>query len=251
MLVSAVLAAAVIAQAAYIVKTRRQMDTLYDQVQQLAAESASDGEPLPAAAERRRSPSPSAGGAPSPRLPLPRFSPPPPTFASSGGTPGAVPLPPALDNPEARDQLRQFVAAELQRERDEQRDRMRQRWEEDQQRRMDSVVKALGLNPDEGKRLTEVMTASQTARRELREKIQSGDVARADIARQMASLREKTDQDLKQVLGDDRMQKFQELQRQDRGGGGGGGWGGGRGRGPGGGAPPGPGGARPQAQGAP
>jgi hypothetical protein len=250
MLVSAVLAAAVIAQAAYIAKTRRQMDVLYDQVQQLAAESASDGEPVAAAPERRRGFSPPGRAAPA-RLPPPRFAPPPPSFTSGGSPPGAIPLPPALDSPEARDQLRQFVAAELQRERDEQRDRMQKRWEEDQQRRMDSMVKALGLNPDESKRLTEVMTASQTARRELRDKIQSGDVTRADIGPQMAALRAKTDQDLKQVLGDDRMQKFQELQRQDRGGGGGGwGPGGGRGRGPGGGFPGG-GGGPPAAQGAP
>jgi hypothetical protein len=249
MLVSAVLAAAVIAQAAYIAKTRRQMDVLYDQVQQLAAESGSDGEPSAAAPERRRPTSTSTTAAPAARLPLPRFSPPPPSF-SSAGTSGSLPLPPVLDSPEARDQLRQFVSAELQRERDEQRDRMRQRWEEDQQRRMESMAKALGLSPDEGKRLTETMTASQTARRELRDKIQSGEVARADIGRQMAALREKTDQDLKQVLGDDRMQKFQELQRQDRGGGGGAGWGGGgRGRGPGGGFPGA--GGPPPAQGAP
>jgi hypothetical protein len=244
MLVSAVLAAAVIAQAAYISKTRRQVDALYDQVQQLAAESASDGEPMAASPERRR---PSGGGpAPAARMPLPRFTP-PPSFTSTGSSaPGSAPLPPALDSPEARDQLRQFVAAELQRERDEQRDRMRQRWEEDQQRRLDSMAKALGLNPDEGKRLTEVVTKSQTARRELRDKIQSGEVSRADIGPQMAALREQTDRDLKQLLGDDRMQKFQELQRQDRGGGWGPG-GAGRGRGPGGGGPGGP----PQPQGPP
>jgi hypothetical protein len=249
-LVGALLSTAVIAQSAYIVKTRRQMDALYDQVQQLAAES-TEGEPTPTpAADRERGFRGSPQGRPAPgggvRMAPPRFAPAPRTATVAATPPpaGALPLPPAIDSAEARDQLRNFVAAELQRERDEQRERGRQRWEEDQQRRVEAVVKALGLNADDGRKLTDVMTANQTARRELREKVQSGQIARTDIGREMTALREKSDQQLRQVLGDDKMQKFQELQRQDRGGFGG------RGRGgPPGGGPPGAGG--PQAGGPP
>jgi hypothetical protein len=235
-LFSAVLAAAVIAQGAYINKTRKQMDALYDQVQQLAAESTSDGEtPVDRSARGV-----GGGGRPAPataiRLPVPRFVPGP--APSSPAPAGALPLPPTLDSQEARDQLRQFVAAELQRERDEQRDRFRQRFEEDQQRRREAMVKALGLNDEQGKKLTDVLTAAQNARRDMRDKIQSGAISRADIGKQMTALRESTDQQVRQVIGDDHMQKYQELQRQDQPRGGFGGGGRGRGGGPPGEGPP-------------
>jgi hypothetical protein len=167
--------------------------------------------------------------------------------AGAPPAPGALALPAAIDSPEARDQLRAFVAAELQRERDDQRERGRQRFEEEQQKRMETMVKTLGLNAEDGKKLTDALTSAQNARREMRDKIQSGEISRADVGTQLASLREKTDQQVRQVLGDDKMKKFQELQRQDRGGWGGPG-GGGRGRGPGAGAP---GAGGPPAQGGP
>ncbi len=237
MLVSAVLAAAVIAQGAYINKTRKQMDALYDQVQQLAAESASEGEPSVDRPMRGVGGGGRSGAATAIRLPVPRFVPGP--APSAPPPPGAVPLPAVIDSQEARDQLRQFVAAELQRERDEQRERFRQRFEEDQQRRREAMVKSLGLNDEQGKKLTDVLTAAQNARRDLRDKIQSGEISRADIGKQMTALRETTDQQVRQVIGDDRMPKYQELQRQDQGGrpfGGGGG--GRRGGGPPGEGPP-------------
>jgi hypothetical protein len=239
MLVSAILGLAVIGEAAYIARTRRQMDALYDQVQQLAAEAGADPDPAERPPSRPFARSETAIAV-RPRLPPPRLAPAP--ITAPAAAPGSLPLPPALDSPEARDQLRQFVAAELQRERDDQRERNRQRFEEDQQRRIEGMVKTLGLNPDEGRRLTEALTAAQTSRRELRDKIQSGEMNRADIGREVASLREKTDEQVRQVLGDDRMQKFQELQRQQPG------WGGGRGPGGGG---RGPRGAPPPAQGGP
>jgi hypothetical protein len=167
-------------------------------------------------------------------MPPPRFAPAPVAPAPAAPPPGALPLPPAIDGPEARDQLRAFVAAELQRERDDQRERNRQRFEDDQQRRTEALVKSLGLNTDDGRKLTDTLAAAQTARRDLRDKMQSGEVTRAEIGPQLAALGEKTNEQVRQLIGDDKMQKFQELQRQN-----GGGWGpgGGRGRGPGGGGP--------------
>jgi hypothetical protein len=241
MLVAAVLAAAVIAQGAYIAKTRRQMDALTDQVQQLATESiAAEPEPAPPPAREqpwRRSAARAASAAP---LPPPRFAPAP--RGAAPAPPGTLPLPAAIDSPEARDQLRQFVAGELQRERDEQRERNRQRFEDDQKTRFEAIAKALGLKPEESQRLTDALTNAQTARREMRDKMQSGEINRADIPQQIAAMRKTTDDQVRQVLGDDGMKKFQELQRQDRGlfgpGGGGGRRGGGGGPPPGGGPGP-------------
>jgi len=224
MIVTAVLVAAVIAQGAYISKTRSQMSALADQVQQLAAESPGelDVPPAPSAGRSwRGSESSSPGTRPGEsrgRLSPPRFAPAPTVSAPAPPTAGALPLPPALDSPEARDQLRAFVAAELQRERDDQRERIRQRFEDTQKSRTEALVKSLGLNPDDGRKLTDTLTAAQAARRDLRDKMQSGEGNVADMATQLASLREKTDQQVRQVIGDDKMQKFQELQRQDGGG---------------------------------
>jgi hypothetical protein len=243
LIVTAALSAAVIGEGAYIIKTQRKVETLSDQVQQLVAESlgqegstGSDERParsFTAPASRAGQPAVPA------RLPPPKFANAPTPLPPPTGTTSQVPLPAGLDNPEAREQLRNFVASELQRERDEQRDRFRQQRDEMMQRRLDQTIKTLGLNADEGKRLTDVLAAQRTAREELRNKIQAGQIAGQDMGKQFTALREQTDQQLRQVLGDDRLKKFQELQRQNGGGRGGGGPEGGRFRGPGGGGDPG------------
>jgi hypothetical protein len=254
------LSVTVVAEGAYIYKTRRQVDTLLGEVQRLSAERQEDDlrgggarGPIPRFTEGPADEEPAARPA---ALPPPRFVPGAQPTATAPGAP--VPLPPALDNPQAREQLRAFVAAELQRERDERVDRERQRRDDEQQRRLDGMVKALGLNPDQGRKFTEIMTSTQDARRQLREKVMGGQIPREEVGRQMTALREKTDQQLKEVIGDSGMKKLEELRQNDRRGGGGPGgggpgegfgrgggpWGGGgRGRGEGGGAAPAPGSA--------
>ena len=164
---------AVLAEGAYIIKSHRQMQALSDQVQQLAADSIGQDEPAPRGEVRawgggRSNPlMPTAG-----RLPPPRFS--PPSGSSDvppSSPPGAGPaLPPALDNPEAREQLRGFIASELAHEREEQRERVRLERDQEQQKRMNDMVKALGLNEADGKKLVDVMTKGQEDRRALRER---------------------------------------------------------------------------------
>jgi hypothetical protein len=240
LIVTAALSAAVIGEGAYIIKTQRKVETLSDQVQQLVAESF--GQEGSAGSEERPSrsftaPALRAGqpGAPN-RLPPPKFASAPTPLPPPTGTTSQVPLPPGLDNPEAREQLRAFVASELQRERDEQRDRFRQQRDEAMQRRLEETIKTLGLNADEGKRLTDALAAQRAAREELRNKIQAGQIAGQEMGKQFTALREQTDEQVRQILGDDKMKKFQELQRQNRGPGG---PEGGRFRGPGGGRDPG------------
>jgi hypothetical protein len=219
-LVTGTLFTAVIAEGAYIIKTHRQMEALTTQVQQLAAEGADE----PSGRELSRQggwvgdrPTAGAPGKPA-RLPPPRFattSAPAPS-GPSGSTSGLA-LPAALDTPEARDQLRQFVAAELQRERDDFRQQQQQAREDEARRRLDEAIKTLGLSSEDGKRLTDVVTKAQDQRRELRDKIQSGQLARADVGKEMNALRVETDKQIRSIVGDDKAQKFQELQRQNRG----------------------------------
>jgi len=222
-IVTGALFVAVIAEGAYIIKTHRQMEALAEQVQQLAAESDLEegprrpAPPPPRVGERPTATTPTAlAGRPAP----PRFAPPPPSFAPAPSGSGA-PLPPVLDTPEAREQLRGFIAAELQRERDGRREEQRAARENEMQRRIEETVKALELSPEAGKRLTEVMTKVQDARRDLRERLQSGQIARTDMPREFTALREQSDKQIREVIGDDKMQKCQELQRRNRGPGGG------------------------------
>jgi hypothetical protein len=228
LLVTGSLFVAVIAEGAYIIKTNRRMEALTNQVQQLAAEAVADE---PASRDLGRTggngwgadrPGPNPAPA---RLPPPRFNTTTPTAAAPAGSApaGGPALPPALDTPEARQQLRAFVAAELQRERDDWRQQQQQARDEEAQRRLDATIKALGLNADEGKRLTDAVTKSQEQRRQLRDKVQSGQLARADVAKEFTTLREQTDKEIRAAIGDEKAQKFQEMQRQNRGPGGPGG----------------------------
>jgi hypothetical protein len=201
-------------------KTHRQMQALSDQVQQLAADSVGQDEPT--ARADTRSWGGGGGGRLNAlagtlgRLPPPRFSPPSGNADSPPPSTGGPALPPALDNAEAREQLRGFIAAELQRERDDQREKVRLQRDQEMQKRMEDAVKALGLNDADGKRFMDAVSKGQEDRRALRDKIQAGQIPRSDIPKEMGALRDQTDKQLKDILGDEGMQKYQELQRQDR-----------------------------------
>jgi hypothetical protein len=246
-LVTGTLFVAVAAEGAYIVKTHRQMDALAAQVQQLAA----DAEEEPATRESPRAPwvgqRPTGGGSGSPmgKLPPPRFNTPPTFTTPSAPLPAGAPtLPAAIDTPEAREQLRQFVAAELQHQRDDWRQQQQQQREEDQRRRLEGAIKTLGLSDADGKKLTDIVTQAQDQRRDLRDKIQSGQLPREQIPQAMSALRDQTDKQIRALIGDDKAQQFQQLQRQGQGNRGGpGGFGG-----PFGGPPGGWAGGQPQAQ---
>jgi hypothetical protein len=224
-LVIGILAVTVVAQGAFLFKTRKQVAALSDQVQQMAAESALDDRPLPESRERLPVNARPLGAPP------PRFTPPPPAQPTA-------PAVAALTTPEAREQVHQMVLEAMDRAREDNLARMRERREQDQMRRIDDVVKAMKLNTDDSQRLSQVLTAAQQARRDLRDKMTTGEVSRADAAQQMAALRAQTDEQLNKLLGDDGRRKLEETQRQVGGfgpGGGGGGpggfFGGGRARG--------------------
>jgi hypothetical protein len=218
-LVTGTLFVAVAAEGAYILKTHRQIDALTAQVQQLAA----DAEEEPARESPRalwvgQRPTSGNTGGTTARLPPPRFNAPSTFTAPPAGAPA---LPPALDTPEARDQLKQFVAAELQRQRDDWRQQQQQQREEDQRRRLENAIKTLGLNDSDGKKLTDIVTQSQEQRRDLRDKIQSGQLTRDQIPQAMSALRDQTDKQIRALIGDDKAQQFQQTQRQQGGRGGG------------------------------
>jgi hypothetical protein len=128
-----------------------------------------------------------------------------------------LPLPPALDSPEARDQLRKFVLAQLDLERQEQRQRWEQQRTEREQQRRDRMAKDLGLSPSETEKFNQLMTQTQNARAALRDRIESGQLPRENIGAELAAMREDNQKQMRSLLGDDRMKKFEDM----RGGGGG------------------------------
>jgi hypothetical protein len=241
LIVSGALAVAVVAEGAYIIHTRRQLDRLETRLEALS------GEPIDLLGEGD---GPRAGrfvdaeeGSPASRrvarsLPPPRLVAPPAPAAAQPATTSddPLPLPPAVDTPEGREQLRRFVVAQMEQERAEGRIRAEQRFTEREQARRDRLVKELGLSPAEGEKFNQIMNNVQAARTALRSRIESGELNRDTIGREMTALRETSDKQLRDLLGDERMKKFEETRRggpgaatqgggRRWGAGGGGGWG--------------------------
>lgn len=218
--ISAALAVGLIAESAYLVKSRREVKALTEQVHQLSAELlvADLAPPPPPRTPERAAPPERAPRAPAASAP-PRFVTAPVT-APSGVPPGGPALPAALDTPEGREELRRAVATEVEREREEQVARLQAEWQEQRRQRLRTIVRALALDGEGERRLAEIVTAGQEARRELFYKFESGGMTRGEMTTQLASLRAHDDQQLRQALGDDGIKRFRELERQERRGGG-------------------------------
>lgn len=145
-----------------------------------------------------------------------------------------LPLPPALSTPEAREQLKNYIGAVMNQQREEERDRARQQRDQIDKRNRERAAEQLGLNSQEAQKFDQILAGMNQARQDLFGRIQSGQLSRADVGQQMGELRQKTDAELKQVLGDDRFAKYQDVQRDlGLGTGRGGGWRGGMGGPPG------------------
>ncbi len=211
------LSVGVVVEGAYILSLRREVLRVGDQVRQLAEEGQGD-RVVPERSWRSTTTSRDpqvaapAGGGSRPVLPVPRFV--------NAAAPVTGPLP-QLETPEAREQVRLIVAAELERARQERDDQSRQARDQREQQRMDAIVKALGLNQDQAKRFGDAMAAAQDGRRQLRERMEKGQVQRADIGKEMQALRDQSRGQIQQAIGADKMAKLEELERQDRGGSGG------------------------------
>ena len=261
LIVSGALAVAVVAEGAYIIHTRRQVDRLSDRLEAIGQEAEDPLGGLDVGRMPARGRDLDEGGAlglrPARNLPPPRLVATPPTSAGAPSAPATddpLPLPPAIDTREGREQLRRFVVASMERERDENRLKDEQRQQEREKARRERMVSELGLSPPEAEKFDQIMGQVQNLRSTFRSRIESGQLPREAIGREMAAVREQTEKQLRDLLGDDRMKKLEEMRGPGRGGpmqgGGGGGerrrWGGPRGQGGPGAAPgaaPGPGAA--------
>jgi hypothetical protein len=233
-LVGGGLVVAVVAEGAYIVHTRSEVEALSAKIEALESGGAGSA-PSDGAGTRRSAPDDDRTGGdglaarPGPASrPVPRFVTEPQGQESAGAnTNDPLPLPPALSSPESREQLRQFVLASLDQERQENRARADERREQDVKARRDRAAKDLGLSPAEAETFSKIQADSDAARAALRAKVESGQVDRGAVRQEMVSIRAKTEQQLRDVLGDERMKKYEEI-RSNQGPPGGEGFTGGR-----------------------
>ena len=244
--VGAALGLAVVAEGAYIVRTRSQLAAVTEKLDSLTSEreTAMSGMGRGFGSGQAREGGLDDGDEDRAvrRLPPPRLI---PSAQGSAAPPprsdDPLPLPPGFDSPQAREQLRQFVLAQLERERQEAQVRQDERRQQRETERRDRMAKELGLSQPEAEKFNKILNDAQAAREKFRDQIEGGQLPRDQARQTMMTMRQEQEQTLRGLLGDDRMKKY-ETMRGPPGGGGGdrrGGWGGGQGRGGPGGGPPG------------
>jgi hypothetical protein len=256
--VGAALGLAVVAEGAYIVRTRSQLAAVTEKLDALSSQRdgamASMGRGFASEAGQPREGGMDDGDGEDDRgarrLPPPRLvNAPQGSAAPPPRSDDPLPLPPAIDSPQAREQLRQFVLAQLERERQEAQVRQEERRQQREQERRDRVAKELGLSPSETEKFNQILNDSQAAREKFRDQVEAGQIPREGARQAAMAMRQENEQKLQGLLGSDRMKKYETLRGPPGGGpfveGGRRGWGGGGqgvGRGgPGGGPPGGPG----------
>jgi hypothetical protein len=218
-LLNALLLVAVIAQGVHIVKTRRQVEALETRLVEVAAEQDLVREYSRVLAARPGDPEASTDLASTAAvvnraLPPPRFlSPPPPPSAGNQAA-----LPPELDNPGTRAQLREFVAAEIVRDRAEQfESRVKERADRDKgriQSGLETLQKSMHLTVDESRRLGEIMESHRSRSAELRARTHNGELPEDVIRAEFQSLRREREEQVRQLLGDARAQEAQKIARR-------------------------------------
>jgi hypothetical protein len=247
--VGAVLGLSVVAEGAYIIRTRSQLAEVSRKLEALTGErDSAGGNPGREMGGERAAPGGALDDGDEDGEPRTRRLPPPRLVTSPEGSAAPpprsddpLPLPPAIDSPQSREQLRQFVLAQLERERQEARVRQDERRQQRETERRDRMAKDLGLSQGETEKFNQILNDAQTARDKFREQLEGGQLSRDQVRQTMSAMRQDNEQKLRGLLGEDRMKKY-ETMRGPPGGGPFGdrrGWGGGQGRGGPGGGPPG------------
>jgi len=201
LLAAAVLSVAVVKLRRELAQTRGDLAALRDSCREgreaFAWAESDEGTRSPARASERTA------------VAVPRLAPAALAPSAGGQQPGA----PSLAAPEVRAEVKKLVAEQLA---DEQQQRQAVR-EQREQRRQERLAAELGLNEAEKARFLTVLAALQDEWRQLREQERTGEKTMADLRPQMEAVRQKTDQALRELLGEERMQKYQSLSPSQRG----------------------------------
>jgi hypothetical protein len=201
----ALLAAAVLSVA--VVKLRRESAATRGELVALR-ESCQEDRDAFAWGEVVGSPS-GARAAARPVAPAPRLAP----AALAPGSGQGQAAAPSLASPEVKAEVKKLVAEQLA---DEQQQRQAVREQREQQRR-ERMAAELGLSEAETARFLTVLAATQAEWQQLREQERAGEKTMAELRPQMAAARQKSDQALRELLGEERMQKYQGLSGGARG----------------------------------
>lgn len=134
-------------------------------------------------------------------------------------------------NPEFDDAVRAVLADERTREREEDDERRRERWETRSQERLDELVSEFGVSPAQRESLSALWSTEREKATALITAARSGEQDFEDVREQMETMRKETDAEAAKLLSSDQYAAYEELRPRGPGGRGGrGGRGGGGGR---------------------
>lgn len=215
-----VLALAAIVEGAVIVRLSSRLDALDQRLAHAPAVLDESGAP------RREGVALARGDVPAAPLPPPRLAPAPGATAPVPTGPATAVLAEALQTVEGRQHLR--GAMELLREQDRQ-DRLVRNAEQEverEQRYRDRLTKVLSLPAHEQDKVGQLYSTLQAGRRKVLEEMRSGLKNAEQADDEIDNLEDSTEQQVRALLGEQRMQQLRDARRAERGRGRGAGGGG-------------------------
>ncbi len=198
-----VLALCAIGEGAYLVKLSRRIDVL----SRPTAESAEE----PALTPRTTATRPAAPRR-EPARTLPAFVSTPPPSSSAP----VVTLHDALATPEGREQLKAALAHIEEEKRQDSLVSRADRNEGREARFKERITKGLTLNGEETHKLAALFTNLQTQRRHVLEEMKAGQRTSRQADDEIDKLEDGSEEQVKAMLGEERMKKLRDLERQDR-----------------------------------
>jgi uncharacterized coiled-coil protein SlyX len=142
---------------------------------------------------------------------------------------GDLPLPPVLASAEAREQLRNFINAQMGAQQKVREEERQKRSAERVNEVREELTAKLALAPADAEKFNGLISATQEKRRELFDAIREGKIDRDQLRDQMREMYQKSGDDMRKLLGEQKFGQFEELRTQM--GWGRGGWGNNSGRG--------------------
>lgn len=208
-----VLTLAAIVEAAVIVRLSSRVDSLDQKLSQASGSPDSDATRREMVALAR------SGGEGGATLPPPRLAP----AAPAGAAPLPAPTGPAtavlaeaLQSSEGRQHLKAALEHLREQDRQERLVRNAERDVEREQRYRDRLTKVLSLPPHDQQKVGQLFSSLQTGRQKVLEEMRSG-LKNADQADdEIDDMEDKTEEQVRALLGDQRMQQLREAERAER-----------------------------------
>jgi DNA-binding transcriptional regulator YdaS (Cro superfamily) len=119
-----------------------------------------------------------------------------------------LPLPVELASPQARQQLSSFVRAQIQREREEAQEQRRQEFQDRQAQSNNALVAKLGLDPNTAGQFVGILAQVQQQRMDVISQMRQGELPRNEIREKMQQITQKSDEQLKSLVGDDKFKVY-------------------------------------------